>query len=304
MKGQYSTEFPQGFLLFCFSRPDLWVWCFWTDQPSCKQLRTCTCHCERRNIYALGKDFVARWGNPSKFPVALLPCLSCTSQLVAILANLGVPLRPGDTSLWHCLGSRPWTCVLLPWAHTQNEAEHSWSKQVLFFTASARQLRKQQRGFVCRNVWPCGGERPGKGSAAPRAAVHGLAQPHLHYFQAASLSLRSPRSHQAGCQQRQRFGRFLNADWASVWQAICTIWHPRANPGEGAGQRGGPKLKCHLEVKHQPKWHKAIMPNNERDRGGKEAGEQRMTVLLKPAKFLYLLLSICPECLEMLLCWV
>lgn len=52
-----------------------------------------------------------------------------------------------------------------------------------------------------------------------------------------------------------------------MWQAICTIWHPRANPGEGAGQRGGPKLKCHLEVKHQPKWHKAIKPNNERDRG-------------------------------------
>lgn len=52
-----------------------------------------------------------------------------------------------------------------------------------------------------------------------------------------------------------------------MWPAICTIWHPGANPGEGAGQRGGPKLKCHLGVKHQPKWHQAIEPNNERDQG-------------------------------------
>lgn len=29
----------------------------------------------------------------------------------------------------------------------------------------------------------------------------------------------------------------------------------------------GPELKCHLEVKHQLKWHKATMPNNERDQG-------------------------------------
>lgn len=80
------------------------------------------------------------------------------------------------------------------------------------------------------------GERRGKGSAAPRAAARDLAEPHLNYFQAAARSHRSPRSHQAGCQRRQQFGRFLNTDCASVQQAICTIWHPRANPGEGAGQ--------------------------------------------------------------------
>lgn len=111
------------------------------------------------------------------------------------------------------------------------------------------------------------GERRRKGSAAPRAAARDLAEPHLNYFQAASCSLRSPQSHQAGCQRRQQFGRFLNTDCASVRQAICTIWHPRANLGEGAGQRGRPKLKCYLEGKHQPKWHKAIKPNNEGDWG-------------------------------------
>lgn len=115
------------------------------------------------------------------------------------------------------------------------------------------------------------GERRGQGSAAHGAAACDLAEPHLNYFQAVSCSLRSPRSSQAGCQGRQQFGRFLNTDCASVRQAICTIWHPRANPGEGAGQRGRPKLKCHLEGKHQPKWHKAIKPNNEGDQGREES---------------------------------
>lgn len=111
------------------------------------------------------------------------------------------------------------------------------------------------------------GERWGKGSAAPRAAAHDLAEPHLNYFQAASRSLCRPWSHQAGCQCRQQFGRFLSADRVIAREAICTIWHPRANPGEGARQRGRPKLKCHLERKHQPKWHKAIKLNNEGDQG-------------------------------------
>lgn len=111
------------------------------------------------------------------------------------------------------------------------------------------------------------GERRGKGSAAPRAGARDLAESHLNYFQAASRSLCSPWSHQAGCQQRQQFGRFLSTVCVSVWQAICTIWHPRANPGEGAGQQGRPKLKCHLEENHQTKWHKAIKPNNEGDQG-------------------------------------
>lgn len=149
--------------------------------------------------------------------MVLLPCLSSTSHSVAILAKLGAPLWPGvgDSSLWHCLGSSPWTCVLLSWAHTLNEAENSQNKQVLFFIASARQLGKQcnGEGDSCAGMPDRAvGEWTGKGSAAPRAAARDLAEPHLNYFQAASRSLRCPWSHQAGCQQRQHFGRFLNAD--------------------------------------------------------------------------------------------
>lgn len=155
---------------------------------------------------------------------------------------------------------------------------------------------------ACAGTSECAvGERRGQGSAAPGTAACDLAEPHLNYFQAASCSLCSPWSHQAGCQQSQQLGRFLNADCMSVRQAICTIWHPRANPGEGAGQWGKPKLKCHLEGKHQLKRHKAIKPNNEGYQGW-GAGELRMAKFLKPLKFHFLPLSIFTECLEMLLC--
>lgn len=100
------------------------------------------------------------------------------------------------------------------------------------------------------------GEQGGEGSAAAGTMVADLAQHHLNYIQAASCSLRSPWSHQAGCQGRQQFGRFLNTDCESVCRAICTIWHPRANPGEGAGRCRRPAPKCHLEGKHQPKWQR------------------------------------------------
>lgn len=99
--------------------------------------------------------------------MVLLPCLSSTSHSVAILAKLGAPLWPGagDSSLWHCLGSSPWTCVLLSWAHTLNEAENSQNKQVLFFMhqqaswgsgAMAKGIRVQE----CLTVpWESGRER-------------------------------------------------------------------------------------------------------------------------------------------------
>lgn len=99
--------------------------------------------------------------------MVLLPCLSSTSHSVAILAKLGAPLWPGvgDSSLWHCLGSSPWTCVLLSWAHTLNEAENGQNKQVLFFMhqqdswgsgAMAKGIRVQE----CLTVpWESGRER-------------------------------------------------------------------------------------------------------------------------------------------------
>lgn len=100
------------------------------------------------------------------------------------------------------------------------------------------------------------GEKGGEGSTAAGTMAAGLEQHHLNYIQAASCSLCSPWSCQAGCQGRQQFGRFLNTDCESVCWAICTIWHPRANPGEGAGWCGRPAPKCHLEGKHQPKWQR------------------------------------------------
>lgn len=215
--------------------------------------------------YALGKGFIARWGNLSKFPVVSCCPAFSPHQSVAVLAKLGALLWPGAGDGSWCLGSSPGTCVLLSWAHTHNGAEYSADFDSISRAAGEGAVAER---IVCRNVWSDRawgvhghGERYSQGCCAWPGTAPSQLFP-------GSITLPSqPTELQAGCQQRQCFGRFLNADWASVWQAICTIWHPRANPGEGAGQWGGPNLKCHLEVKHQPKWHKAIKPNNERDQG-------------------------------------
>lgn len=79
---------------------------------------------------------------------------------------------------------------------------------VLILIPSAGQLgRVQLRRGSCAGMsdLTVPGERTGTGSAAPRAAAPDLAQPHLNYFQAASRSLRSPRS----CRQAASRGSVL-----------------------------------------------------------------------------------------------
>lgn len=120
------------------------------------------------------------------------------------------------------------------------EAKSSFSAAVPFLpVAKTRQCGKWCGGkrHVCAGMSDRAvGKRRAKWSAAPRAATCDLAEPHLNYFQTVSCSLHSSQSHEAGCQKRQQFGRFLSTDCTSVWQAVCTIWHPGANPREGAGQ--------------------------------------------------------------------
>lgn len=160
---QYSTEFPRGLLLICFSRLGLWGWCSWTDQPSCKQLSTCTCHCERRDMSALGKDFMARWGNLSRFPgPAGLPVLHISRYLSP---QSWVPLCGQE------LGSAPcgnvWEQSMDPCAALLGP--YSPSKRVFIVIAAAGEAVQWQRGSCAGMPRPCRGRAAGEGSAAPRA---------------------------------------------------------------------------------------------------------------------------------------